>query len=154
MPKHGSLVERLWAKVDKGIGCWLWTGTKTQGGYGRIRGEEHENYATHLVHRVMWEIFNGPVPKGFFVCHKCDVPYCVNPQHLFLGTAADNAADCVSKNRQNQGVRHGRAKLTDWGVKEIRRRTDMPAVALAKAFMVSLATIYMVKNGERWGHVR
>lgn len=97
-------MERLMAKVSKHwlSGCWLWTGAKTHNGYGRIgRGRELEG--TVLVHRLMWELSFGPVPDGRLVCHKCDVRNCVNPWHLFLGTAKDNTRDMFEKGRASNG---------------------------------------------------
>lgn len=82
-------------------GCWLWLSSVDAGGYGRL-------YATGrgqmLAHRASYESFVGPIPAGMCVCHKCDVRSCVNPDHLWLGTDADNTADMVRKGRQRRGV--------------------------------------------------
>lgn len=75
-------------------GCWLWDGATTKG-YGNLG----INGKTHLAHRLSWQIHFGEIPKGLLVCHKCDVPACVNPNHLFLGTVSDNAIDSVRKGR-------------------------------------------------------
>jgi hypothetical protein len=74
-------------------GCILWTGAKKDGGYGKIRIGD----SIFAVHRLAWEIANGPIPKDLCVCHKCDVTSCCNPEHLFLGTFADNNADRRAK---------------------------------------------------------
>lgn len=87
---------RFWAKVDKtdGDGCWLWTGSR------RHRyGEFWVNGKREYPHRVSFELANGPIPAGLVVCHKCDVPLCVRPDHLFIGTLADNFADMRAKGR-------------------------------------------------------
>jgi hypothetical protein len=85
-------------------GCWLWTGPPDAFGYGKIS----IRHRMLLAHRVQYEIRVGPIPAGLCILHHCDVPACVNPAHLFLGTRVDNIADMVSKNRQNRsGLRIG-----------------------------------------------
>lgn len=96
-----SFEERLWEKVDKAGDCWVWTAGRNPKGYGRIgRGGRGEGVV--LAHRAVWELANGPVPEGLFVLHRCDNPPCVRPNHLFLGTKADNNQDMASKGR-NRG---------------------------------------------------
>ena len=84
----------FWPRVKKSDGCWLWVGGKGNG-YGYVW---HDN-RTKRAHRVSWEMAYGPIPLGLFVCHKCDTPLCVRPDHLFLGTAKDNIEDCFIKGR-------------------------------------------------------
>jgi hypothetical protein len=99
-----SLAERFWSKVNKNgptmphmtTACWAWTATRIQGGYGRLG----LNRKHHLAHRVAWEMANGSVPAGLDVLHRCDNPPCVNVEHLFLGTQADNTADMIAKGRE------------------------------------------------------
>lgn len=76
-------------------GCWLWEGAVDRYGYGKIRDNCHRVQA----HRVSWILHNGPIPEGLCVLHKCDVPGCVNPDHLFLGTNKDNTQDALKKGR-------------------------------------------------------
>ena len=76
-------------------GCWLWLGLTDMDGYGRLTYQ----YADLRAHRAAHDAFVGPIPEGMFVCHKCDTPACINPQHLFLGTARDNTADMIAKGR-------------------------------------------------------
>ena len=92
--------ESFWAMVSKGNGCWEWTGRTTKG-YGRLRfwGK------TRRAHRVAYALAVAPVPDEIFVCHACDNPKCVRPDHLFLGTAIDNNADMVAKARHATGER-------------------------------------------------
>jgi hypothetical protein len=88
-------LEKFWARVDKSGECWVWTGSKKTLGYGLVcyRGQ------LRTAHRVAYEIFVGPLRDGLFVCHSCDNPPCVNPAHLWQGTASDNTRDAMSKGR-------------------------------------------------------
>lgn len=90
--------EKLWDNIDTSKGdnaCWEWQGTRNSGGYGTLSGNENGL----LAHRVAYEILVGEIPKGMFVCHKCDNPPCCNPSHLFLGTPKDNIRDMIDKGR-------------------------------------------------------
>lgn len=121
VPLSERLARRLRPEAD---GCVVWTGYRRAGGYGQIsRG----GAAGGLVqtHRAAWELANGPIPDGLFVCHRCDNPPCCNVEHLFLGTVADNAADMVAKGRSARGGRLPQTKLTDEQVAEIRARYVM-----------------------------
>lgn len=101
--RRKSIQERFWKFVKKTPTCWEWQGalttkTKRTLAYGRL-SVGGDSSVTKLAHRVAWEIHRNPIPKGLCVLHKCDVPTCVNPAHLFIGTIADNVEDMVKKRR-------------------------------------------------------
>lgn len=111
-----SVRDRFYAKVSRQeSGCWLWTACENSSGYGML--------GPKLAHRVSYELHHGPIGAGLFVCHRCDVKRCVNPEHLFLGTVQDNVNDMIAKGREASGSRNGNYKP---GVIEAKR-------ALAKA---------------------
>lgn len=145
-------------------GCWLWTGYQHNSGYGQFTyGKNYE-----LAHRVSYRLLVGPIPTGLTILHRCDVRLCVNPDHLFPGTDADNSKDRNSKKRHAHGERHGFAKLTEEQVKEIRRRYTGPCSrrglpqnqrnpnsynGLAREFNVTTPTIVQIVKGRRWSHL-
>lgn len=90
-----SIEEKFWKNVTRGPGCWLWSGSRNDKGYGHI----HVFNKTIQAHRASWEIANGQIPDGMYICHRCDNPPCVNPEHLFLGSPSDNTRDAVRKGR-------------------------------------------------------
>lgn len=130
----------------------LWTGS-TRAGYARITATGGKRKSL-LGHRVAWELANGPIPDGLLVCHKCDVKICVNVEHLFLGTTAENAADMVSKGRSLRGETNHNSKLTESDVKAIKANKDglIPG-RLAEMFGVSRRLIRMILAKEAWRHV-
>jgi len=104
--RYLSVEQRLWPRLVKGDGCWEWPGDRNTEGYGRICIGNQKRYT----HRTAWELTNGPIPLGMFVCHRCDNPPCCNPEHLFLGTAIDNNRDMKEKGRAARGDASGMRK--------------------------------------------
>jgi hypothetical protein len=151
----------FWSRVDKHgpvhpvVGrCWVWTGTKA-GAYGQFksRGEAFR------AHRYSYALHHGSIPDGMSVLHRCDNPICVNPSHLFLGTQADNCADCYKKGRYAKGSANARAKLTDEIVAYMREvyvpaSREFGAAALAREFGVRELAVRLALKGRTWGHVQ
>ena len=151
---RGTIEERFHDKYipEPNSGCWLWTAHVNWRGYGGIQN----NGRNFKAHRVSWELHNGPIPLGSQVLHRCDVPSCVNPGHLFLGSHQDNMDDKVAKGRQSYklplGEAHGRAKLNAEQVLGIRSASG-PLRVIAARFGVGLAQIGKIRSGKAWKHL-
>jgi hypothetical protein len=153
------VMEKFWARIARGDGCWLWTGGRTTAGYGLLHDRGKPLYA----HRLSWEVHRGAIPPNTEVCHTCDTPACIRPEHLFLGTHRDNMADAAAKGRRDTsglvragvGEAHFGAKLTEADVLKIRERraAGESHYALARAFGVSRPTITAILTGRNWAHV-
>lgn len=130
-------------------GCWVWTGALDGDGYGMVSMGSGKDRGAH---RVSWEIHRGPIPAGLHVLHHCDNPPCVNPDHLFPGTQADNVADMVRKDRGQKGERSAASKLTTSQVRSIRSDSRSQK-DIARAFGVDQSTISEIKTGKTWSHV-
>jgi len=148
---HASKVippaDRFWKHVDTSGDCWLWTGAKHDFGYGKFGvgpGKSPMN-----THRYSWILHNGPVPDGLSVLHTCDVPACVRPEHLYLGTHDDNMADMAVRKRA------GRRKLTEDDMIQIRRMLakDLKHADIASQFGVSDGLIWHIVHRRIWKHV-
>ena len=155
-PKFVPLVDRFWAKVDvRGPDdCWEWT-ANTRDGYGRI-GSGGRRGTEVQAHCLSWELHNGEIPAGKFVLHTCDNRPCVNPAHLFLGTAGENSRDMVDKGRSSRGEHRPGSKLTRVKVIEARRRyaSGVTQIRIAQENGVSQSVISMAVRGVTWGHIQ
>lgn len=146
-----TLQERLWERVDKRgpDECWLWTGCKTPHGYGRINTAKTKGLL--YTHRIAYELANGPIPEGMHVCHTCDNPSCVNPTHLWIGTAAENMQD-----RNAKGRHYVTPHLSPETIKTIRQTYQTQQITqseLASMFGVSLNSIRKILLRESWKEV-
>lgn len=154
-----SVKEKFEAKYtpEPNSGCWLWIGAIAASGYGTLSIGGRPAYA----HRLSWQLYRGPIPSGYAICHKCDIRTCVNPDHLFPGTLTDNNRDMCRKGRHwsvvnrsssLKGVEQAGAKLTDEDVLVIRR-SGLSYRALGRQFGVSHTLIRHVVSRRNWKHV-
>lgn len=104
--RNAPPLVRLWRKIRVGgpDECWPWLGSVNQSGHGRFNWGRHGGSMLRMPHRIVWEDKVGPIPDGLLVLHRCDVPRCCNPRHLFLGTQTDNMNDMYAKKRHKMWV--------------------------------------------------
>lgn len=144
------LAERLWSRVvESDNGCRVWTGGRyhNKWAYGLIHCKDYRG----ATHRLAWILTFGEIPPGQMVLHRCDNPPCVNPDHLFLGTHADNMKDMAQKDRVMRGEKHPSAKLTAAQVREIRSLyPQLSATELGRRFGVSRSAVCQIVRGEIW----
>lgn len=150
-----EIVGFFWSKVEKGKGCWIWKGPRGHKGYGQITYVKANGRTSTLrAHRVSYQIHKGE-PGEFFVCHSCDNPPCVNPDHLWLGTHNDNMQDMVKKQRLFPGV-EAKSPLTREAVLHIRSvytHKYGQLKQLAEQYGVDPMTIRRVVRREVWKHI-
>ena len=157
-----KLEDRFAENVERSDGCWTWKGGKSPRGYGKIEVCGRSLRA----HRLAYELFVGPIPTGLMVCHTCDNPSCVRPDHLFAGTGQENTDDKVRKGRQARGEahyartspeklargdRHGLVKLSDAQVREIRDQftgARGQIIGFARSYGVSRDLIHKVVHNK------
>jgi len=149
-----SCEERFWEKVNicDEDECWEWLASKSKKGYGHFDARCGESRA----HRYSWVVYFGEITDELQVLHHCDNPSCVNPKHLFLGTAKDNTQDMLKKGRDRLiGDKNGQSKLTSEKVKVARvlRKMGWTYQKIADIYNVSNATIFHAINGNTWKHI-
>lgn len=148
-PNDWTVEQRLgYASRPQENGCVIWIGSKTAAGYGTISFGGQDCYA----HRLSWEAHNGrQIPDGHYVCHHCDTPACINPDHLFVGTPADNVADARSKGRHAHAETNGHARLSRETVRQLREQYNAGASPSRLARSVGMSAHYMgqVLRGQR-----
>jgi hypothetical protein len=148
--------QRFWLKVEKTTECWLWRAYRFPSGYGKFWADGTHDYA----HRFSFRLHYGAIPDGMYVLHTCDVRHCVHPEHLFVGTQADNIHDMDAKHRRGlsrphhirKGIEHHAARLTAEQVVAIRASADT-AIQLASHYGVSARTIRKIRQRVRWAHI-
>ncbi len=146
-----SLEDRLWRDVDRsGDGCWEWQAAKITNGYGHFQFQKIHYYA----HRTAWLVANGSIPTGLHVLHTCDNRACCRPDHMFLGTQADNMRDMIAKGRKTRGEQSPNSKLTEDDVRYIRAMYPAKQMKqLAAQYNVSTGAIFAVIHRVNWRHV-
>ncbi len=151
-----SLADHFWGKVDIRTPeeCWLWKAGAFNRGYGAFA----IGYSQWPASRIAFVLQYGAwaIPGNIFVLHRCDNPLCCNPDHLFIGTAKENAEDCVGKDRSARGERHTLAKLSEEKVITIRsliKNGEAKPMELARRYGVDIALISRVVRRKSWAHV-
>lgn len=143
---------RFFSKIEKQEKCWKWIGEMRRDGYG-----EHSFNGKNLsAHRASWQLFKGKIPKEKCVCHKCDNRWCVNPDHLWIGTQKENSKDRALKGRSadRHGEKHPLHKLTEENVMEIRNLLGkITQKEIARIYNVDQSCISGIKIGRIWGHI-
>lgn len=144
-----------WSIPEPNSGCWLWLG----GAHGvrktrpRIETRRDGVVSVELAYRAAYRVFVGSIPEKLFVCHHCDNPMCVNPDHLFIGSHKDNMKDMREKRRQAKGDRVHLAKLSEDDVKRIRelRPKRRFTSQVARELGLSYQAVWLVLTGKTWG---
>lgn len=146
--------QRFWEKVDRRgeDECWPWKAHRDDFGYGTIYIGKHERS-----HRATWMFCRGPIPEGMCVCHRCDNPWCCNPNHLLVATKGDNNRDMFQKGRdrlpKGEEVFCAKLKATDIPQIRFRLKCGDTLAEVASVFSVHPCTISDVKQGRSWTHI-
>jgi hypothetical protein len=151
--KHSNTLEEYWeqrVKKSPDNSCWKFATKGDKDGYPQIQGSKVCKKANVArAHQLSYLLFRGPIPDGMFVCHKCDNPWCVNPEHLFLGSPNDNVQDMMIKGRyKHPTLTHQIGKLSKKQKREIINSRDMTALQLAKKYNISWSRVYQIWRDE------
>lgn len=148
--------QKFWERVHVTEACWEWLGAKSSNGYGNLSINKR---TTVSAHRFSYELHHGAIPYGRYICHACDNPNCVRPDHLFLGTPSDNVQDCIAKGRHRpsnyrpERHNHHQTKVSVAGLEELRerRKHGESSLSLAFAFGVSRGHVQKLCKGINRG---
>lgn len=161
MPYASQMIDKFLSSVgfSDEDSCWNWLAGKYTTGYGYFYINDEKKIV--LAHRFGYEIVFGDIPANLEICHKCDNPSCVNPNHLFLGTHRDNMIDAVRKGRMNptlpdnRGENHGNHKLTESDIIDIRNKyyCGESQGDIAGSYSINQSTVSRIVNGVRWKHI-
>jgi len=143
------ILPRLMRTIKKDGDCWIWQGSKTKDGYGVLTIGRKQ----YRAHRASYSEFTGDIPENIMVCHKCDVPLCINPDHLFLGTGKENTQDMIKKGRKVvvSGFDHPHRRLSDDDYIEIKKmRSDGRLLKeIAVIYKIAFQTVSQICNGVK-----
>lgn len=153
-------IARFWSKVEIGNPdeCWEWKAGNNGRGYGKfyVGGDGNpQRYA----HRISWSLANGDIPEGLILCHKCDNPKCINPDHLFLGTQAENMQDASKKGRCKPSMAHGNSsghnKIDEKDIPDVKKMIaeGVSLKTIADIYGVSKQSIFHIKTGRNWSWI-
>lgn len=148
-----KLPDRFLSKVEITDDCWIWKAALTQEGYGTFWWDGK----TGPAHRYAWSYYHGDIPKRMVICHSCDIPSCVNPNHLFIGTVQDNHSDMVEKRRNVSGEKSGLSKLKEIQVIEIREKYksgNYSSTDLSKYYGITRENVWCIVKNKTWKMVK
>ena len=153
---RGDPIARFWSYVSKREDCWIWTGLRDKNGYGKTFKMQCGDRKYLRAHRFSYEIHFGPIKLGLLVCHSCDNPPCVRPDHLFLATPQENSTDMITKGRSLRGddsIPRKVSRFSWYDIDEIRRVYGMGGISqrtLAEMYCVHQPQISRIINHQRW----
>lgn len=156
--ENSERVIRFWSRVSKQkSGCWVWIGATNGPGYGKF----YDGTKVEMAHRFSFILAHGSIDPGQFICHRCDNPPCVNPEHLFVGSQSDNLRDAYSKGRMaicklNASGRGNQIKLTIYDVREIRlrHRRGETQTSIAEDFEINQTMVSAIVRNKSWASVK